>query len=69
MGGGFGGKETPGRADRRGRGACWRARRGRPVKLRLDRDDDMVMTGKRHDFIADYEVGFDDDGPHARALE
>ena len=35
---------------------------GRPVKLRLDRDTDMVMTGKRHDFLADYEVGFDADG-------
>ena len=30
--------------------------------MRLDRDTDMVMTGKRHDFIADYEVGFDDTG-------
>jgi xanthine dehydrogenase large subunit len=35
---------------------------GRPCKLRLDRDDDMLMTGKRHDFEIDYEVGFDDNG-------
>jgi xanthine dehydrogenase large subunit len=28
----------------------------------LDRDDDMIMTGKRHDFLIDYELGFDDDG-------
>ena len=34
----------------------------RPVKLRADRDDDMVGTGKRHDFLHDYAVGFDDDG-------
>jgi CO/xanthine dehydrogenase Mo-binding subunit len=32
------------------------------VKLRPDRDDDMVITGKRHDFVCDYEIGFDDDG-------
>jgi xanthine dehydrogenase large subunit len=35
---------------------------GRACKLRLDRDDDMIMTGKRHDFVIDYDVGFDDDG-------
>jgi len=35
---------------------------GRACKLRLDRDDDMVMTGKRHDFVIDYDVGFDDSG-------
>jgi xanthine dehydrogenase large subunit len=35
---------------------------GRACKLRLDRDDDMIMTGKRHDFVIDYEVGFDDTG-------
>ncbi|TFG40497.1 MAG: xanthine dehydrogenase molybdopterin binding subunit, partial [Chromatiales bacterium] len=34
----------------------------RPCKLRLDRDDDMIMTGKRHDFVIDYDVGFDDNG-------
>jgi len=34
----------------------------RPVKLRVDRDDDMMITGKRHDFVTEYEAGFDDDG-------
>ena len=34
----------------------------RPVKLRIDRDDDMIMTGKRHQFIFNYEVGFSNDG-------
>ena len=29
---------------------------------------DMLMTGKRHDFLADYEVGFDADGPHPALL-
>ena len=32
------------------------------MKLRADRDDDMMITGKRHDFVTDYEVGFDDEG-------
>lgn len=61
MGGGFGGKET--------QASQWAAlaaivavKTGRPAKMRLDRDDDMVMTGKRHDFIVEYDVGFDDDG-------
>jgi hypothetical protein len=35
---------------------------GRAAKIRPDRDDDMVITGKRHDFVVDYEVGFDDEG-------
>jgi xanthine dehydrogenase large subunit len=49
----------PSRADRRRRGGAG-AQDRRPVKLRLDRDADMLMTGKRHDFLADYDVGFDD---------
>jgi len=61
MGGGFGGKET-----QMNQTACIAAlaakRLGRPVKLRLDRDDDMTTTGKRHDFVVDYALGFDDDG-------
>ena len=61
MGGGFGGKET-----QMSQFACIAAvfarRSGRAVKLRLDRDDDMMMTGKRHPFRSDYDVGFDDDG-------
>jgi xanthine dehydrogenase large subunit len=35
---------------------------GRAAKMRLDRDDDMIMTGKRHNMLADYDVGFDLDG-------
>ncbi len=34
----------------------------RPVKLRLDRDDDIIITGKRHDFYSEYEVGFNNLG-------
>ena len=33
-----------------------------PVKLRLDRDDEIIITGKRHDFYSEYEVGFDELG-------
>jgi xanthine dehydrogenase large subunit len=61
MGGAFGGKETQG-ALFAVVAALLAQKTGRPVKLRVDRDDDMIMTGKRHDFIADYEVGFDDEG-------
>ena len=38
------------------------AQTGRPARLRLDRDDDMTITGKRHDFEIEYSVGFDDEG-------
>ncbi|HTY48843.1 MAG TPA: xanthine dehydrogenase molybdopterin binding subunit [Steroidobacteraceae bacterium] len=61
MGGGFGGKETQ-PALIAAAAAVLARRTGRPVKLRLDRDEDMLATGKRHDFIADYEAGFDRDG-------
>lgn len=61
MGGAFGGKET--------QAAQWAIitavlanATGRPVKLRLDRDDDMRSTGKRHDFMIGYDVGFDEEG-------
>ncbi|MFB9223917.1 xanthine dehydrogenase molybdopterin binding subunit [Paracoccus cavernae] len=61
MGGGFGGKET-----QMNLFACVAAiaakKLGRAVKIRPDRDDDMEATGKRHDFVIDYEVGFDDTG-------
>jgi len=61
MGGGFGGKES--QPALLAAAAAVLARRTRqPVKLRLDRDADMVITGKRHDFVADYEVGFDAEG-------
>nr|WP_315231189.1 xanthine dehydrogenase molybdopterin binding subunit [uncultured Albidiferax sp.] len=61
MGGGFGGKET-----QAGHLAVWAAiaahKLGRPIKLRLDRDDDFSITGKRHPFAYDYTVGFDGAG-------
>ncbi|MBS0126218.1 xanthine dehydrogenase molybdopterin binding subunit [Thetidibacter halocola] len=61
MGGGFGGKESQGNALAI---ACAvvAAATGRPVKMRYDRDDDFMITGKRHDFRIDYRVGFDDEG-------
>ncbi|MFY7779156.1 MAG: xanthine dehydrogenase molybdopterin binding subunit, partial [Elstera sp.] len=61
LGGGFGGKETQA-AQFAALAAIFALKTGRPVKLRLDRDDDMVMTGKRHDFRVRYEVGFDTEG-------
>jgi xanthine dehydrogenase large subunit len=61
MGGGFGGKETQSALV-----SCIAAlaaqKTGHPAKLRLDRDDDMIITGKRHGFEIDYEAGFTDDG-------
>jgi xanthine dehydrogenase large subunit len=61
MGGGFGGKET--QAGHMAVWACLAARKfACPVKLRLDRDDDFMITGKRHPFEYDYSVGFDDTG-------
>jgi len=61
MGGGFGGKETH-PAMFAAMASLVAVKTGRPAKLRLDRDDDMVMTGKRHDFKYGYDVGFDEDG-------
>jgi len=61
MGGGFGGKETQ-PALIAAAAAVLAHKTGRTVKLRLDRDTDMLMTGKRHDFLADYDVGFDQSG-------
>ncbi|HEY0685939.1 MAG TPA: xanthine dehydrogenase molybdopterin binding subunit [Steroidobacter sp.] len=61
MGGGFGGKESQ-PALIAAAAAVLAHRTQRPVKLRLDRDIDMLMTGKRHDFLGDYEVGFDAQG-------
>ena len=61
MGGGFGGKES--------QSALWAALASicafhlkRPVKLRADRDDDMLVSGKRHCFQYEYDVGYDDTG-------
>ena len=61
MGGGFGGKET-----QAGQMAVWSAIAANklkcPIKLRLDRDDDFMVTGKRHPFAYEYTVGFDNSG-------
>jgi len=61
MGGGFGGKESQSALF-----ACVAAvaakKLGRPVKLRVDRDDDFMITGRRHCFHYEYEVGYDDAG-------
>ncbi len=61
MGGGFGGKET--------QGNTWAAlaalgslKTGRPVRVQLDRDLDMALSGKRHPFHSAFDVGFDGDG-------
>ena len=61
IGGAYGGKETQGNHT-----ACWAAllcwHTKRPVKIKLFRDDDQIMTGKRHRFLSRYEVGFDNEG-------
>ncbi len=61
VGGAFGGKETQGNIFAV-IAALAAKKTGRAVKLRLDREDDMVCTGKRHDFLIDYQVGFDNEG-------
>jgi xanthine dehydrogenase large subunit len=67
MGGGFGGKESQGNALAV---ACAIAARqtGKPCKMRYDRDDDMVITGKRHAFRISYRAGYDDEG-HLAGVE
>lgn len=61
MGGGFGGKET--QSNQFAAVAAVAARKyGKAVKIRPDRDDDMITTGKRHDFVVDYTLGYDDNG-------
>ena len=61
MGGGFGGKETQGNHV-----AAWAALLAnatrRPVGIQLFRDDDQIMTGKRHRFLSNYSIGFDNNG-------
>jgi xanthine dehydrogenase large subunit len=61
MGGGFGGKETQGNTPA-ALVAMAAVKTGRPVRVQLDRDMDMVLTGKRHPFHSAFEVGFDDQG-------
>ncbi len=61
MGGGFGGKESQSsQISCAAALAAWHTKR--PVKMRLDRDDDMTITGKRHDFRIEWNVGFDAEG-------
>ncbi|UCH25361.1 MAG: xanthine dehydrogenase molybdopterin binding subunit [Trueperaceae bacterium] len=61
MGGGFGGKES--QANPYAAIAALAARHtGRPVRVRLKREHDMILTGKRHGFLGRYRVGFSDDG-------
>lgn len=61
MGGAFGGKETQANSV-----AIWASllasKTKRPVKIRLFRDDDQKMTGKRHPYITNYKVGYNDEG-------
>lgn len=61
MGGGFGGKESQSALFACVAAMC-ASRLNRPVKLRLDRDDDFLITGKRHCFHYEYDVGYDEDG-------
>lgn len=61
MGGAFGGKETQATLIA-GIAAVLARRTGRPVKLRLDRDSDMIVTGKRHDFLLRWKVGVEPNG-------
>ncbi len=61
MGGGFGGKETQGNQFA-ALAAIAAKKLKRSIKFRPDRDEDMAATGKRHDFMVDYELGFDEEG-------
>ena len=61
MGGGFGGKETQA-AILAALAALAATKTGRKVRVRFNRDQDMMITGKRHPFLARFEVGFDQDG-------
>ena len=67
MGGGFGGKES--QASQWAAIAALAARiTGKPCKIRLDRDDDMMMTGKRHEFRVDWKIGTNEAG-HIKGLD
>ncbi len=61
MGGGFGGKETQA-AGLAALAALAATKTGRKVRIRFNRDQDMMITGKRHPFLGKFEVGFDDEG-------
>ena len=61
MGGGFGGKESQGNLPAIVAALAAKLT-GRPAKLIYDRDDDFILTGKRHDFQISYKVGFENNG-------
>ena len=61
IGGGFGGKETQSFLFA-AISSIAAKKLNKPVKLRIDRDDDMIMTGKRHQFLFNYKVGFSNGG-------
>ena len=61
MGGGFGGKETQA-ATLAALSALAAKRTRRPVRMRYNRDQDMILTGKRHPFLAKFTIGYDDEG-------
>jgi len=61
MGGGFGGKETQA-ATLASLAALAATKTGRKVRVRFDRDQDMMITGKRHPFLGKFQIGFDNDG-------
>jgi xanthine dehydrogenase large subunit len=61
IGGGFGGKESQSFLFA-AITSIFSKKLNKPVKLKIDRDDDMIITGKRHDFFYKYEVGFNDQG-------
>lgn len=61
MGGAFGGKEVQANAWA-SVAAVGALKTGRPVRLRLDRQRDFTLTGKRHPFLGAYDIGFDDEG-------
>ncbi len=61
MGGGFGGKESQSALFACVASVCAK-KLNRPVKIRLDRDDDFMATGKRHCFYYEYDIGYDNDG-------
>ena len=63
MGGGFGGKETQGNLFA-AVAALAATKVRRAVKIRPDRDDDFQITGKRHDFVVSYDVGYDSRRAH-----
>ena len=65
MGGGFGGKETQA-ATFAALAALAAAKTKKAVRVRVNRDQDMMITGKRHPFLAKFKVGYNSKGDFAR---